>query len=210
MELIAALNWRYAAKKMNGAKVPQDKLNNILEAIRLSASSAGLQPYNVVVVENAALRQTIFEKAVPQPQVIEGSHLVIFASWLKLTADDIDEHIQLLADGRGIDVATLQPFANSIKGGLLSRTDEQNAHWAARQAYIALGSGIIGAAVEGVDATPMEGFNPAALDEILGLKEKGLQSVAVLALGYRDAEKDMLAGAKKVRRAKEEFFISYN
>lgn len=207
MELLEAMNWRYAAKKMNGQKVPAEKVDTILEAIRLSASSVGLQPYNVIVIDNHELKGKIHEKACPQPQIVEGSHLLVFAHWASLDASQIDTYINLIADTRNVPVESLTPFSDSIKGGLLSKTPEDQATWASRQAYIGLGSALIAAATEHVDATPIEGFNAAALDELLDLPAKGLRSVALLAIGYRDEEKDFLAKAPKVRRAKEEFFI---
>jgi nitroreductase len=207
MELIDVLNWRYAAKKMNGQTVPAEKVDKILEAIRLSASSIGIQPYKVIVVESHELRGKIHEQACPQPQIVEGSHVLIFASWTAVEADDVDQYMQLIADTRQTDVASLTPFADSVKGTLLSRTPEARAEWAARQSYIALGTGLIAAAAEGVDATPMEGFNADALDKLLDLPAKGLRSTLILALGYRDEEKDFLAKAQKVRRSAEEFFI---
>ncbi len=207
MELIDALNWRYATKKMNGQAVPAEKVDKILEAIRLSASSVGIQPYNVIVVESHELRGKIHEQACPQPQIVEGSHVLIFASWTALEAEHIDRYMQLIADTRQTDVASLTPFADSVKGTLLSRTPEARTEWAARQSYIALGTGLIAAAAEGVDATPMEGFNADALDKLLDLPAKGLHSTSILVLGYRDEEKDYLAKAPKVRRSAEEFFI---
>lgn len=207
MDLLDAMNWRYAAKKMNGQKVPAEKLDTILEAIRLSASSVGLQPYNILVIDNHELKGKIHELACPQPQIVEGSHLLVFASWTNIEAPQIDAYIQFIAETRGVPTESLTPFADSIKGSLLSRTPEALAEWAARQAYIALGSGLIAAATERVDATPIEGFNAAALDEILDLPAKGLHSIALMALGYRDAEKDFLSKAVKVRRPRKELFI---
>lgn len=206
MELLELLNWRYATKKMNGQTVPAEKVDNILEAIRLSASSAGLQPYKVIVVSNRELLAKIHEQACPQPQVVEGSHLLVFASKTGIEEAFIDAYMNRIATTRNAPVESLRPFSDSIKGGFLSRSAEVNAQWAARQAYIALGVATVAAAVEQVDATPMEGFNNAAMDELLGLKEEGLQSVVIMALGYRDAEKDFLAGAKKVRMSREELF----
>ncbi len=207
MELLEAMNWRYAAKKMNGQKVPAEKLDIILEAIRLSASSVGLQPYTVIVIDNHELKGKIHELACPQPPIVEGSHLLVFASWTNVEAAQIDTYMQLIADTRGVSIESLAPFFDSIKGGILSKTPEDLAIWASRQAYIALGSGLIAAATEHVDATPMEGFNATALDEILDLPAKGLRSVALLALGYRDAEKDFLSKAPKVRRSRKDLFI---
>lgn len=207
MNLLEQLNWRYATKRMTGEKVPQDKINTILEAIRLSASSNGLQPYRVVVVESEELKQKIHATACPQPQVLECSHLLVFAAWEKITEAEVDAFIQFTAAERGISPDNLQGWANSIKGLIKTRTPEENFQWLAKQAYIGLGTGITAAALEAVDATPMEGFSPAAMDEVLGLPEKGLRSVVLLAVGYRNAELDQLAGAKKVRRPKEDFFI---
>jgi len=209
MQLTEALNWRYAAKKMNGQQVPQEKIDRILNAIRLSASSAGLQPYKVIVVSNHELKGKIHEAACQQPQVVEGSHFLVFASFEDLTAEYVDEYMDLIAATREVPLETLTPFADSVKGALVGRPAEQNAIWAARQAYIGLGFGLVAAAMEEVDATPMEGFNPALMDELLGLKEKGLKSVVVMALGYRDAEKDFLVNAKKVRLPHEKFFIEH-
>lgn len=201
------MNWRYAAKKMNGQRVPAEKLDTILEAIRLSASSVGLQPYTILVIDNHELKGKIHELACPQPQVVEGSHLLVFAAWTAIEASRIDAYIQLIAETRGVPAESLSPFSDSIKGSLLSKTPDEQGAWAARQAYIALGSGLIAAATEHVDATPIEGFNAIALDEILGLPAKGLHSVTLLALGYRDAEKDFLAKAVKVRRPRKDLFI---
>ncbi|KAA3437982.1 NAD(P)H-dependent oxidoreductase [Rufibacter hautae] len=207
MNLLQDLNWRYATKRMTGEKIPQEKLDNILEAIRLSASSMGFQPYNVVVIEDPEVLKKIHAEAAKQPQVIEGSHLLVFAVWDNLTEEQVTEYMERIAAERGVSVESLAGFAQSLTGVINSRTAEENFQWAARQAYIALGTGLVAASHEKVDSTPMEGFNPAALDELLGLREKGLRSVALLALGYRDAEKDFLASAKKVRRPAKEFFV---
>ena len=206
MELLDAMNWRYAAKKMNGHTVPTEKLDTILESIRLSASSVGLQPYDVIVISNHELKGKIHELACPQPQIVEGSHLLVFAYWANVDAAKIDTYMQLIADTRHVPVESLTPFADSVKGNLLSKAPEDLAVWASRQAYIGLGSALIAAATEHVDATPMEGFNAAALDEILDLPAKELRSVAIVALGYRDEEKDFLAKAAKVRRSRKDLF----
>lgn len=208
MKLIDALNWRYAAKRMNGQKVPQQKLDNILEATRLSASSMGLQPYTILVVENEELKKKIQPAAYNQPQITESSHLLVFAAWENVTEEQTTEYINEIAAERGISVESLEGFNNALLGIVNGRTQQQKHEWAARQAYIAFGTAIAAAAVEQVDATPMEGFNPEAVDEILGLKEKGLRSVTILALGYRDEENDYLVNAKKVRRKKEKLILN--
>jgi nitroreductase/dihydropteridine reductase len=207
-ELIDKLNWRYAAKRMTGEVVPQDKLDNILEAIKLAPSSAGMQPYNVLVIDNKEVKEKIFEIANNQPQILESSHLLVFAAWEKITVESLDKYMNLIATTRGVTLDSLAVFHSRISGGILSRSEEVNFDWAARQAYIALGHALVAAATEQVDATPMEGFNAAALDEIFGLKEKGLKSVVIMTLGYRDVENDPYVKAKKVRRPNEEFFIN--
>ena len=207
MSLIQALNWRYAAKRMNGQKVPQEKINNILEATRLSASSMGLQPYTILVIEDPALRQKIQQVAYNQPQIIEASHLLIFAAWDNISAEQVNTYIAQIATERGVEIETLDSFRQSLLNIAIKNTPEQNFQWAARQAYIAFGTAIAAAATEAVDATPMEGFDAAGLDNLLSLKDKGLRSVTLLPLGYRDTTNDWLASQKKVRREKEKLFM---
>lgn len=208
MELIKALNWRYAAKRMNGQKVPSDKINTILEAIRLAPSSMGLQPYTVLVIEDEELKKKISPIARNQPQIEESSHLLVFAAWDDITPGHIEEFIQHTASERDMSVDKLDDFKNTLLSIADKNTQEQNFNWAARQAYIAFGIGLVAAAAEKVDATPMEGFDSKALDELLNLKEKGLRSVTLLPLGYRDAENDWLAKLPKVRRNKEKLFLT--
>ncbi len=207
MTLIDALNWRYATKRMNGTKVEKEKLHNILEATRLSVSSLGLQPYSVIVVGNDELKRQIQPIAFNQPQITEASHLLIFAAWDEVTEERFDEFAQDTAQQRGLPVETVKEQIAGYKKNILSRPAEVNHQWAARQAYIALGTAVAAAALEKVDATPMEGFNGEALDELLGLKEKGLKSYAMLTLGYRDESNDWLVNQKKVRRPKEKLFV---
>lgn len=206
--LIETLNWRYAAKRMNGNKIPSEKLDIILEAIKLSPSSGGLQPYTVFVIEDQEVKEKIHKVAYSQPQIIEASHVLVFAAYNKLTEENITDFIQLIADTRSVPLESLDGFKNAISAGFLNRSEEVNAQWAARQAYIALGHALVAAASVQVDATPMEGFDANGLDEILGLNQKGLNSVVIMTLGYRDSENDNLAHAKKVRKAHEELFVT--
>ena len=184
MDLLKALKWRYATKRMNGKKVPQEKLDNILEAIRLAPSSLGLQTYAVIVVESEEMKKQISEKACLQPQVMEGSHLVIFAAWDDVSTKNVESYIENVSNTRGVAISALADYRTLINGFLGKSGKEGMKGWTARQAYIALGVGLVSAAVEEVDATPMEGFDNAVLDEVLGLKEKGLSSVVMMALGY--------------------------
>lgn len=206
MNLIDKLNWRYATKRMNGTKVPHEKVDKILEAIRLAPTSFGLQGFKVIVIEDEALRVQIFNKACQQPQIKEASHVLVFAANKKVNQEQVDEYMQLIATTRGISVADLGGFRAAFDG-VVAGTAEQNFVWTARQAYIAFGVGIAAAALEDVDATPMEGFSADALDEILGLSEQNLGAVTILTLGYRDETTDYLANAPKVRKSKENLFV---
>jgi len=206
-DLIEKLNWRYATKRMNGTAVPKEKLDTILEAIKLAPSSVGLQPYNVLVIEDKETKEKLYKVANNQPQILESSAILVFAAWKKVTAEHISEFMNLIATTRGIAVESLAEFQNKIQSSILSRTEDVNFQWAARQAYIALGHALVAAATENVDATPMEGFNAEQLDELLELEERGLRSVVILTLGYRDEEKDPFVHAKKVRRPHDELFI---
>jgi len=207
MKLIDALNWRYAVKRMTGAKVPEEKVENILDATRLSASSMGLQPYSILVIEDEELKKKLRPAANNQPQIVESSHLLVFAAWENITEQNVDDYLENIAEVRNVHIKSLAGFRASLMNIVNGRTQEQKYEWAARQAYIAFGTAIAAAAIEEVDATPMEGFNSKAVDEILNLKEKGLLSVTILALGYRDAENDVMASAKKVRREKEKLIL---
>lgn len=202
MNLIDTLNWRYATKHMNGTKVPQEKLDTILEAVRLAPTSYGLQPFKVIVIENPALREQIFNESCPQPQIKEGSHLLVFAATKNIDSKQVDEYLNLIASTRNMPVEGLKDFKVMLDA-VVATDQEKNFIWTARQAYIAFGVGIVAAAMENVDATPIEGFNPAALDKILGLSEQNLASVNILALGYRDEANDYLAKAPKVRKSNE-------
>jgi nitroreductase / dihydropteridine reductase len=210
MSLITDLQWRYATKRMNGEKVPDEKLGNILSAIRLSPSSLGLQPYRIYVVGDEDKRKEIFDKSCHQPQITEGSHLLVFAVGDTMTAPEVEEHIRLMAEERQVLPETLGGFKDMVSGFIRTKQAHSGEYltWAAKQAYISLGIGLAAAAEQKVDATPMEGFNADAMDEILGLKEKGLHSVVLLMLGYRDEKNDYLAGARKVRKPLSRLFVS--
>ncbi len=207
MDLLSLLNWRYATKRMNGQNIPKEKLNRILESIQLSASSIGLQPYNVLVIEDKDLREKIKGVAYNQPQITEASHLLVFAAWDNITPERVDEFISRIAEVRQVSPESLGTM-RTYGENLLKNSAEQNFNWAAKQSYIALGTALIAAAAEEIDATPMEGFDASALDELLGLKELGLRSTTILPLGYRDIEADWLVKLPKVRTAREKFFIT--
>ncbi|MES2380663.1 MAG: NAD(P)H-dependent oxidoreductase [Bacteroidota bacterium] len=207
MTIIEALNWRYATKRMNGETVPKEDLACILEAIRLAPSSFGLQPYSIIVIENMELLKKVQPIANSQPQITEASALLVFAAWDNVTQERINDYITLVATTRNVTEDDLKPDKEEMEE-LLKNTAEDNFKWASKQAYIALGMGLTAAALNKIDTTPMEGFKNAMLDELLQLKERGLRSAALMAIGYRDEEHDLLVKLPKVRRAKEDIFIT--
>jgi nitroreductase len=207
MELLKSLEWRYATKKMNGEKIPQDKLERILEATRLAPSSYGLTPYNVIVVEDQKLKEELQGACYGQTQLSESSAVLVFATWDDVTEHSVGNYINEIAKQREIPVESLNGLQDMMNGSLTNMTHEQKISWAQRQAYIGLGFALTAAAVEEVDSTPMEGFVPESVDTVLGLQELGLKSVVVLPLGYRDTENDYLSTLKKVRWDNDKFFI---
>ncbi len=207
MKLLEALQWRYAVKKMNGTKVPAEKLETIIEATRLAPSGFGLTPYSIIVVEDEETRKKLQPAYYNQSQVVDGSVVIVFAAWNTISEKEIAEYMQEIADQRGVAVDTLKDFSGAVNGSFKNKTPEQARVWADKQTYLALGFSLVAAAAEEIDATPMEGFAPDAVDEILGLKALGLHSAVAVTLGYRDAANDYLSGAKKVRRASEKLII---
>lgn len=206
MSLIDKLQWRYATKKMDSTKaVPQAKVEQILEAIRLTASSSGLQPYEVIVITNKAIREKIKAIAWDQTQIVDCSHLLVFAAWDNYTAQRINDAFDMTEKIRNFKSEAGDIYRQKLLSSYPARDAELNFTHAAKQAYIGLGTALIAAAYEQVDCTPMEGFDPAALDQILNLKEKGLRSVVILPLGYRKPDEDWLVNLKKVRKPQESF-----
>lgn len=199
------LNWRYATKKMDPAKtVPDEKVDAILEAISLAPTSSGLQPFEVILVKDPETRAKLSAAAMGQQQLVEGSHVLVFAAWDNYSEERIDAVVAQMAEERGAN-EMLEGYYSRLKALYLPRDERENFEHAARQAYIALGVALTAAAFEEVDATPMEGFDPAAVDEILGLQARGLRSVLVVPLGYRQEDGDWLVNLKKVRRPRARF-----
>jgi len=207
MSLIEALNWRYATKKMNGEKVSQDKVDQILAAARLAPTSSGLQPFKIIVVTNPELKEKIKAVAYGQEQITDASHVLIFAAWDNYTEERIRSVFSYTNNERGVPDSATEDYVSRLIGIYTNKTAEENFHHAAKQAYIGFGVALAEAALLKVDATPMEGFEPEKLDELLGLKQKGLRSTTILPLGYRDEAGDWLANLKKVRTPLEDFII---
>ena len=200
MELLDKLNWRYAAKAMNGHKVADDKIERILEAARLAPTSSGLQPFEIFVIKNQEIKEKIKPIAWNQSVISDCSHLLVFAAWDTYTADRINYMFDFTNKIRGFKNEGWENYRQMLLGSYPQKDAEENFNHAAKQAYIAFSHAIVAAAFEGVDATPLEGFDPAAVDAILGLKEKGLRSAVLLPLGYRKEDKDWLVSLKKVRK----------
>lgn len=210
MSLIDALKWRYATKKMNGEAVSQEKVDQIIEAARLAPTSSGLQPFRVIVVSNPEIKAKIQPIAYGQTQITGASHLLIFAAWDKYSEERIRSVFSHANQERGLPDSAPSEYEVQLTAGLLSKTPEENFAHAARQAYIGFGIALAEAALLEVDATPMEGFISADLDALLGLPERGLKSVTILALGHRDETGDWLVNLKKVRTPLNQFAIEFN
>ncbi|MGY4535256.1 nitroreductase/dihydropteridine reductase [Pseudomonas sp. TE3786] len=210
-QLTELLKWRYATKKYDPSKtVPAEKLERIIEAVRLTATSSGLQPFELLVVTNPEIREKIKAVSWNQAQVTDASHLLVFAAWDDITEARVNMMFDLTNQVRGTVNEGWENYRKQLLGIVAQRGKEGNYQAAARQAYIGLGSALIAAAFEEVDATPMEGFDPAAVDEILGLGAKHLRSVVILPLGHRAAEGDWLVNLEKVRRSRENFVTEIN
>ncbi len=204
MELLDKLNWRYAAKAMNGEIVPENKIDNIIEAISLSPTSSGLQPFEVIIIKNQAMKEQIKPIAWNQSVITDCSHLLVFAAWDTYTADRINKMFDLTNTIRGFKNEGWENYRQMLLGIYPQKDPEENFIHASKQAYIAFSNAITAAAFEQVDCTPLEGFEPDALDKILGLREKGLRSCVMLPIGYRDTENDWLVNLTKVRKSKED------
>jgi nitroreductase len=204
MELLDKLKWRYAAKAMNGQKVSEDKIDNILEAASLAPTSSGLQPFEIMMVTNQEIKEKIRAIGWNQSVITDCSHLLVFAAWDTYTAERINKMFDLTNEARGFKNEGWENYRQMLLNSYPQKDAEVNFQHAARQAYIAFSQAITAAAFEGVDSTPIEGFDPAALDEILNLREKGLRSCVILPLGYRDAENDWLVNLTKVRKSRED------
>lgn len=206
MNLAEALQWRYAVKRMNGNTIPPGKLHRILDAIRMAPSSSGLQPFEVFVISNRELKNKIQPIAFNQPQIGQASHVLVFAIWDAYTEQRINDYFLLNNQERNIDDTLTDVTRKRIIKNFSQQTEQEHVQHASRQSAIALGFGLVAAAVEQVDSTPMEGFHAAQLDELLGFQEKHLKSDCILALGYRDEENDWALNLKKVRRPRQALF----
>ena len=209
MNIHEKLSWRYATKKMNGTAVSQDKVDYIVEAARLAPTSSGLQPFRIIEISNPELKEKIQPIAYGQSQIMDASHLLVFAAFDEYTTDRVNKVFAQQETERGLPAGASDDYKNTLLQSFAAQSKEDHFNHAARQAYIGFGMAVAAAAELQVDATPMEGFVNAQLDELLGLPAKGLKSVTILALGYRDEANDWLVNMKKVRTDISEFLIQY-
>jgi nitroreductase len=199
MDIIDSLKWRYATKKFDNKKIiPQDKIDRIKEAFNLTATSYGMQPIKLLIIQNKSLQEELVEHSFNQQQVALASHLLIFCI-SDITQETIVEYFDRVKAIRDTPDDILSPFKDYLLDNFSKKDREEIRVYCKNQAYLAMGNLLTVCAVEGIDACPMEGFNPDAYDEKLNLKEKGLNSVLVMPIGYR-AEDDFFSSLKKVRK----------
>ncbi len=201
MNLKENLQTRFATKKFDSSKkVSEDKIQRILEAGNLSASSIGIQPYKFIMVKNEDKRKELGKHSFGQPQPTEASHLLVIATRTNIDQDYLSNYIEFCEKEKGLPAGTLNEFKQMCSGFISTfDTKEKLDNWTSKQAYLAMGTLLIACAEEGVDSVPMEGFVPQMYDEILGLEEKNLKSVLILPIGYA-AEDDKYKSLNKVRR----------
>jgi len=204
MELIKNLQWRYAVKKYSDELVGEDQVDQIVEAVNLTASSCGIQPYRLVVVTDPQIRQQLAEGSF-NSQIKDSSHLLVFAAFNTITNEYISDYVAMMEAQRRLETGTLNDYRDMLAAHFSTQTPEQQAIWSAKQAYIGLGTALIAAAELKIDTTPMEGFNPQAFNEILRLTQRNLHASVILSIGYRDAANDYLASMPKVRLPIGEF-----
>jgi nitroreductase len=199
-ELIKSLHWRYATKRFDPKlKIPADLWRTLEEALVLTPSSFGLQPWKFLVVTDPAVKVRLRAASWGQPQIEECSHLVVYTARQSMQIEDIKRFLERIAEVRGVSVESLSDYRDMMAGSLiqgpLAQVVEQ---WTAKQVYLALGNFLTCAAILGVDACPMEGLDPGKYDQILGLEGTGYHSLVVSAAGYR-AQDDAYATLAKVR-----------
>ncbi len=200
--------WRYATKKFDTTKkVSDNDLATLKEAIQLSASSFGLQLYRVIIVENPEIRAQLQPASWGQTQIVDASHLLVFANQTKFNDTDVDAYISNATKTRNLPEGSLSGFGDYMKGALANIPEEVRPTWTAKQTYIALGNLMNAAAELKIDVTPMEGFIPAQYNEILGLDKLNLNAALVAAVGYRHTE-DNTQHYAKVRKSNEDLFLT--
>jgi nitroreductase / dihydropteridine reductase len=208
MDIIKQLEWRYATKKFDAdKKVSAQDLQTVLQSLRLAASSYGLQPWKFVLVNNAEVRNRLLEHSMNQNQVVDASHLIVLCRKTKLTEADVDSYVEDTANTRGVELSSLEAYSGMMKESIKSKDESAMQIWMEKQIYIALGTVLTTCAAIGIDSCPMEGFDRANYNRILGLTEKGLTSVVLCPIGYRSAD-DKYGDAKKVRFSLDQLIVN--
>jgi nitroreductase len=209
MNIIESLEWRYACKKFDTDKtVSEEKLTVLKQAFNLTATSFGLQPIKLIIIQNKELQQQLVPHSFGQRQVANASHLLVICIQDSFTLEDIDNYFDLEKDIRGTSETIIAPFRKQLKDLYATKSTIEIQESAIRQAYIALGNLMTVCAIEKIDSCPMEGFIAPKFDEILALKEKNLRSVLLLPIGYR-AEDDFMQKLKKVRKPISETILNF-
>lgn len=206
MNLIDSMKWRYAVKKFDTTKkVSNADLETIKEAINLAATSYGLQPFKVLIVENKEIREKLKPVSWGQAQITDASHLLVFCNQDKVSAENIDSYIALKSKTQGIDIEHLKGYGDFMKSSVPNMSADAAHKWTKLQTYIALGNALNMAASLEIDSCPIEGFDSEKYDEILGLTGTGLSSAVVLPIGYRSSDDETQFG-KKVRKSNKDLF----
>lgn len=204
---LETLNWRYATKQFDASKrVSNDDLESLLQAIRLSASSYGLQPYTILVISDEELKEKLKKACWNQSQITDASHVLVFANKKDFNAELIDSYLELVSETRDMPMESLKAYGDFMKSKLLDLDQDAKSNWSSRQAYLAAGNLLSAAASMKIDTCPMEGFEKETVDALLDLDEMGLTTSVVMPVGYR-SEEDQTQFYKKVRRTEEELFI---
>lgn len=207
MNNIEALKWRYATKKFKADELlPAHKLEVLKEAFNLTATSYGLQPIKMLIIQDKDLQKKLVDFSFSQNQVATASHVLIICIEKRVDKDFIKSYFNMVQKIRSTPQEILKPFQNNLIGDFEKKHIDEIAAWATNQAYLAMGTLLTVCATEGIDACPMEGFEPKKYDELLGLDKMNLESVLALPVGYR-AEDDMFSGFKKVRRPLQDVII---
>lgn len=207
-KFIETQNWRYATKKFDATKKVSDSDLEILkESIRLSASSYGLQPYKVLIIENPELRAKLQPASWGQTQIVDASHLLVFANYKTIDDSHIDEYVENIIKTRKISLESISGYADFMKQAISQKSETEKNIWNQKQTYIALANLLAAAAELKIDVTPMEGFVPEQYNEILGLDKLNLNAALVATVGYRH-EEDATQHYVKVRKSNEELFVT--
>ncbi|MEW7291633.1 NAD(P)H-dependent oxidoreductase [Aquimarina sp. 2304DJ70-9] len=208
MNILESLRWRYATKKFDNTRIlPQEKINILTEAFNLTATSYGLQPLKLVVINDKSLQKQLTEHSWNQQQVADASHVLVFCIEKAVGEEYITKYFDNVKTTRNTPDDVLKPFKDQLVDSFKNKPAEEIHTWAAKQAYLAMGNLLTVCALEEIDACPMEGFIPEKYNEILKLADLNLTSVLVLPVGYR-AEDDMFSDFKKVRRPIQDTIIT--